>query len=64
MNEDRIVWRLNLVIVLLCLIAFFVTIPYLMFLVRNFPNFLFAVVTALGTMGGFLLFRTYRTVRS
>ncbi len=64
MNEDRIVWRLNLVIALLCVIAVFVAIPYLLFVVTNFPNFLLAVATALATMGGFALFRTYRTVRS
>ena len=63
MNEDRIVWRLNLVIVLLCIIAIFIAIPYFLFVINNFPSFLLAVVTALATMGGFVLFKTYRTVR-
>ncbi|WP_423743388.1 hypothetical protein V5735_09995 (plasmid) [Haladaptatus sp. SPP-AMP-3] len=64
MDEDRIVWRLNLIIVLLCGITVFVAIPYLQFLLNRFPNFLFAVITALATMGGLVLLRTYRTVRS
>lgn len=64
MDEDRIVWRLNLIIVLLCGITVFVAIPYLQFLLNHFPNFLFAVITALATMGGLVLLRTYRTVRS
>lgn len=64
MVEDGIIWRLNFVIALLCGIALLLAIPYFLFVLENFPNFLFAVIAALVTMGGFVLFRTYRTVRS
>ncbi len=64
MDEDRIVLRLNLVIALLCVLVVLISIPYLLFVFNHFPNFLYAVITALATMGGLVLLRTYRTVRS
>jgi hypothetical protein len=64
MDEDRIFLRLNLVIALLCVLVALVAIPYLLFVFNHFPNFLYAVITALATMGGLVLLRTYRTVRS
>lgn len=64
MDEDRIVLRLNLVIALLCVLVVLISIPYFLFVFNHFPNFLYAVITALATMGGLVLLRTYRTVRS
>jgi hypothetical protein len=64
MDEARIVLRLNLVIALLCVLVVHTSIPYLLFVYDHFPNFLYAVIAALATMGGLFLFRTYRAVRS
>ncbi|WP_049971852.1 hypothetical protein [Haladaptatus cibarius] len=63
MSDDRIIRRLNVVIVLLSVIAVLLAMPYFLFVIENLTRLFQAVAAALGTIGIFALVQRYWTVR-
>ncbi|WP_435159406.1 hypothetical protein [Haladaptatus sp. DFWS20] len=64
MNDDRVVRRLNVVIVLLSAIVILVAMPHFLFVFEHLTRLFQAVIAALGTIGVFALIQRYRTVRN
>ncbi|GAA5058688.1 hypothetical protein ACFFQF_07410 [Haladaptatus pallidirubidus] len=64
MSDDRIVRRLNIIIVLLSAIAILLAIPYFLFIFEHLTRLFQAVAAALGTIGVFALIHRYRTVQN
>ncbi|SIQ68280.1 hypothetical protein SAMN05421858_0068 [Haladaptatus litoreus] len=62
MGDDRIIRRLNVVVVLLSVIAILLAMPYLLSVFDHLTRLLQAVAAALGTIGIFVLVQRYWTV--